>query len=168
MDRVYTTHEVALDELTSPACREFLAYWSAKRQADGAPLRKDFDPLIEKPHLVPSMAIYEVVDGGRDFRARLIGTRIVEIYAADMTGRLFSDLWARDDGGLALDILRRCTRNAEPIAAEGSYYWRGQEFVRWSALNAPVRLLGPAVEQLMVLVDYLVTDPVIARMARVR
>src|SRR5688500_4906557 len=63
--------EIVLSEITAADCREFLEYWASKRTGPGPPARRTLDPLIEKPYLAPCMFIYEVVDGGRDFRLRL-------------------------------------------------------------------------------------------------
>src|SRR5438270_6426357 len=49
--------EISLAEIETENCREFLDYWESKKKGSDPPLRRDFDPLIEKPHLVHNVFI---------------------------------------------------------------------------------------------------------------
>lgn len=69
--------------------RRLLAFWDARRGGRSMPERKDFDPLDMKPWLSRLMLI-EVIDGGRDFRYRLVGTDVTEKLGYEITGKLLS------------------------------------------------------------------------------
>jgi hypothetical protein len=70
------------DPILGPA----LAYWQRIRAGRTMPLKRDLDPVDVPPKLLPHLQIIEVVDGGRRFRYRLIGTSLVETYGKDYTG----------------------------------------------------------------------------------
>src|SRR6185437_105432 len=69
---------------------DLLGYWDHKRSGRIGPRRAEIDPAEIRPHL-PHLVMTDVIDGGNDFRFRLIGTRIVEGLGHDNTGRRFSE-----------------------------------------------------------------------------
>jgi hypothetical protein len=72
-------------------CRAFAAYWSSlPRAAAGAPRRRDFDPCA-LPSLLPHMLIHDLTEPGES-RLRLVGTRIVDRFGFDPTGRSYLSL----------------------------------------------------------------------------
>ncbi|EWY36161.1 hypothetical protein N825_29815 [Skermanella stibiiresistens SB22] len=141
--------EIALSEITAADGWEFLDYWASKKTGPGPPARRTLDPLIEKPHLVPCMYIYEVVDAGRDFRLRLVGTQVTALFGSDPTGRCMSEIWASSEIEANLQLMRKCMGTGEPVAAEGSYHWRGRAFIEWQCVITPLRLDGPQVGQFL-------------------
>jgi len=55
---------------------EALAYWSAARSAGGAvPPFGAFNPC-DVPHLLANVVLYDVLEGPRDFRYRLVGGEV--------------------------------------------------------------------------------------------
>lgn len=75
----------------SPSIVESLGYWLKKRGAAPLPARAALDPLLEVPHLAPSMVIAERLAGGDNLRYRLIGTEIVAHRGVDLTGRMVDE-----------------------------------------------------------------------------
>jgi hypothetical protein len=71
---------------------EFLVYWNAKRGARPFPSRKDIAPReIEK--LLPWINMYDILDGGKEFRVRLIGTALSDaLGGGDYNGKPVSEL----------------------------------------------------------------------------
>ncbi len=65
-------------ELKSSVLRQLYDYWLAKRRGRGAPGRADINPS-EIRALLPAILLLDVVDGGRDFEVRLVGSGIVRI-----------------------------------------------------------------------------------------
>ncbi|EWY35961.1 hypothetical protein N825_32185 [Skermanella stibiiresistens SB22] len=141
--------EIALSEIIADDGREFLDYWASKRAGARPPARRTLDPLIEKPHLAPCMYIHEVIDEGRDFRLRLVGTQVTALFGGDPTGRCMSEIWARSEVEANLQLMRKCMGTGEPVAADGSYHWRGRAFIEWQCVITPLRLDGPQVEQFL-------------------
>lgn len=60
--------------------------WSRKASGKRLPAREDFDATELRPWLGQLMLL-DVVDDGRDFRYRLHGTNLVELFGGDLTGR---------------------------------------------------------------------------------
>ena len=65
--------------------------WDEKRAGRAMPARADFDPAEMKPWL-GRLALLDVLPGPpMDFRYRLCGTRTVEEYGVDLTGKRFTE-----------------------------------------------------------------------------
>ena len=62
------------------------------------PRRADIDPLELKTHL-GSLVLVEVIEGPGRFRYRLVGTRVVEAYGRDSTGKTIEEVFAGTDPG---------------------------------------------------------------------
>ncbi len=84
------------DIADNPRFQDLLAYWQKKRGDRALPLRKDIDPLELQPHL-GSLVIIECLPGLADFRYRLIGTKVVEAYGRDSTGKTVRELYETTD-----------------------------------------------------------------------
>lgn len=68
-------------------------YWQAKRGSRAMPARNDISPAQLKTQL-PHILIADVVDGGADFRYRLVGTRLREFFRTEPSGNLMSEALA--------------------------------------------------------------------------
>lgn len=75
-----------------PLIDDLVAYWNRKRSGRIGPRRTEIDPTEMVAHL-PHIFMLDVIDGGKDFRFRLIGTRIVEGLGRDNTGRRVSEAY---------------------------------------------------------------------------
>src|ERR1700744_5611987 len=75
-----------------PAVLAFVRdYWQAKRGARVMPGRNDISPAQLKVQL-PQILLAHVVDGGDDFRYRLVGTRLLQFFQDEPSGRLMSEV----------------------------------------------------------------------------
>lgn len=77
-----------------PVLKETFDYWDARRGSRRMPRRADLDPLRDIPRLLRHIQLVEVVDGGRRFRLRVIGTRIVEALGTDGTGKCLDEIFS--------------------------------------------------------------------------
>jgi hypothetical protein len=75
----------------SPFSQSVFAYWNGKRGSRPMPARRDLDPL-EMRGFLPQVMLLDVLDGGRDFFCRVVGSDIRERIGFEMTGRLLSEL----------------------------------------------------------------------------
>jgi hypothetical protein len=73
-----------------PVLGSVLAFWVRKRGARSMPSKRDMDPMEIPPALLPNLQIIDVLDGGKSFRYRLVGTALVRAYGEDYTGK-YSD-----------------------------------------------------------------------------
>jgi hypothetical protein len=68
-----------------PVLSALWRYWDGKRAAGVMPRRRDLDPLLEVPKLLPHLLLVERIDGR--FRWRLAGSAVVEAYGQELSGR---------------------------------------------------------------------------------
>ncbi len=79
-----------LVDLTQPALKQLMSYWEALRARAAVPCQDQIDPL-DLRFALGYIMLLEVVDGGRDFRYRLYGSKISARTGFDMTGKLVSE-----------------------------------------------------------------------------
>ena len=91
-----------------------LEHWRQFNRQGARPTRRDFTPFSLKPWL-GNIDIYEVEDGGDEFRMRLNGTRVVAITGEDWKGKTARDI-DRRFGRTLHDELRRVHRSKQPLA----------------------------------------------------
>jgi hypothetical protein len=84
-----------LSQLTLAPARELLSHWRRLCPPGGLPLRTNVC-LPDIPHLVGNLISHEPVDGGADWRIRLIGSAVTGRYGFDATGMLISEIFGRE------------------------------------------------------------------------
>jgi hypothetical protein len=107
-----------------PLIKQLVAYWEKKRGMRLAPCRADVDPVELRMHL-PNIFMVDVLDGGVDFRYRLIGTAIVAGLGRDSTGKRLSELY-RDRPKVLARLLERfnlVVTQRRPVFTRGQVYW---------------------------------------------
>jgi hypothetical protein len=115
-------------------------YWLAKRGTYEIPRRADIVPSQLKPYL-PNVLLADVVDGGRDFRYRLVGSHLHRSFAGNPTGKLMSEAlmpFGPETVRITIDVYASVVRKRLPVTirAAGSYY--AQDFKTVDALLAPL------------------------------
>ena len=65
--------------------RELVSYWLRIHPGDGLPGRQNFDP-VDVPRLLPHLLLTDVHGPPYRFRARVVGTAVVEAIGKDFTG----------------------------------------------------------------------------------
>jgi hypothetical protein len=78
------------DTVEHPDLRALLALWNHKRGERRMPVRNDFTPRDMKAYL-RRIHLYDVVENGRDFRIRVLGTSLTIGLGQDPTGKLMSE-----------------------------------------------------------------------------
>jgi len=125
------------DEPGAPLLKELFAYWDRKRGSRRAPRRADIDPTEIPAHL-PFIHLVDVLDGGADFRFRVVGTAITAGMGRDSTGKRFSEVYG-DDPRVLDSIIARFTvvvQEKRPTFTVGKIWW--------SPLNKKRRYAGVA------------------------
>jgi hypothetical protein len=77
-------------DLSDPRLQALYDYWDGKRGGRAMPARPDLDPLEMRDWLGHLVLIDVTAEGG--FRYRLYGTKLVDSFGIDMTGRSVDDL----------------------------------------------------------------------------
>ncbi|SDD52586.1 PAS domain-containing protein [Kordiimonas lacus] len=83
---------VILTQLSKPQSqftRELYDLWKELKGEQEMPSKSDFKPERMKAYL-PNLYIVDIIDGGADYRLRLIGTALTQMVGRDMTGHLIS------------------------------------------------------------------------------
>ena len=87
-------HRIRLEELSDPATIQAVAYWDVLRGNRRFPSRQALSIRRMAPFL-RHLALIEVLDGGADYRFRLVGDAHVEARGADFTGQTVIEISAR-------------------------------------------------------------------------
>lgn len=102
-----------------PKLRALLDYWRSKSEAHAVPPRSAIDPA-EIPQLLPNVMLWEVLDGGRDFRVRLAGTLVEAVHGGPLTERLASELHGSSHLAEAPAHMAEVLARGEPDFASGT------------------------------------------------
>ncbi len=87
-------HRITLKELSDPATIQAVAYWDALRSSRQFPSRQALSIRRMAPFL-RHVALIEVLDGGGDYRFRLVGDAHVEARGADFSGETIREIAVR-------------------------------------------------------------------------
>ena len=127
--------------------RGLWAHWNAARRGGDLPGRATIDPLALRPWL-GRLLLMDVIDNGRDFRYRLHGTALVELFGADLTGTLVSALPVADVDRLLAEGRAAVARRDYVYIEEAAVAER--RYAAISKLILPLATTGSAVDMLMV------------------
>ena len=121
-----------------PLVRQFGDLWRAKCRGSRPPGRSDFE--IEE--LVPwfgHVIIMDVIDGGQDFRYRMIGTRITEFLDRDYTGKRVSECEYGEGRAKVVDTFRRPIIAQAPVHRSGHVIWAADKtWRRYDSVHCPL------------------------------
>jgi hypothetical protein len=136
--------------IKEPLLNAVREYWRSKCAGRRMPRRADLD-VLEMRAFMGSMFLFDVIDGGRDFRFRLIGTHLVEKFGRDSTGKTFNEVYSGGDPG-AVNWLRgvyeRVATEAVPIWSRAPLDQVGRDFVVSTAIHLPLSADGATVNMI--------------------
>ena len=144
--------EQALDALpasASPSLYSLLRFWSDAAHGADAPCRDRLDAFTLRPWL-GHISIYEMIDGGRDFRIRLEGTAIVAITGEDWTGKRASEVDAKYGSQIAA-FMRDVVRTCQPMVHTMRVFQNEVEFITRLLLPVRSRQGGPVDQVFLVI-----------------
>jgi hypothetical protein len=117
------------DDLADPALAAILQVWEQKRGDRAMARRRDIDPADLPRSLLPHVQITDVVDGGRRFRCRLVGTAIANAIGMDTTGRYVDETLTGDrQAVVAQPYMTVCERKRPTFTRHKYLTSRGTEF----------------------------------------
>lgn len=91
VDVSYDSPRPATPERWHPTLRTLLHYVRSIAPAGRLPGRQHFDPLAI-PHVLPHLVLLDVQREPLRYRYRLVGTKEVELYGQDPTGRWYDEV----------------------------------------------------------------------------
>jgi hypothetical protein len=127
------------------------AYWDAKRGARAMPRRADIDPVELRPHL-PYLGLVDVLDDGRDFRFRLLGTEFARLFGRDSTGKTLTEVYGAgcpEVLGWMTASYAEVVRTRRPVLRLGSMRAVQKDFIRCDSLLLPLSEDGARASMIM-------------------
>lgn len=138
----------------NPELAALAGYWEAKRGGNALPRRADLDPPMELRNLLGCLAISELLMPGPRVRYRLVGTRIVEVFGRDGTGKRYDELYDPPVLAVLYDILRIIECRRRPIYFRAGLSPIGRPTTRLDAVVLPLSRDGEALELLLTAVSF--------------
>ena len=115
-------------------------YWASKCRGARLPSREQIRPAEIKAWL-PHILLVDVLEGGADFRYRVVGTRIMQDFTTSPTGRRMSDVIAPFGAPAVnetLRVYRGVVEGRAPLQMRGSGAWYAQGAKTFDAVLAPL------------------------------
>jgi hypothetical protein len=131
-----------------PLVRRLAGLWEAKRGSRPLPLREDF-PFEELVPWFGHVLIMDVIDGGRDFRYRMIGTTITQFLDRDYSGRLVSECeYGEGDARRRIEeTFRQPVIDGRPVFRSGHVVWVADKTWRtYDSVHCPLSRDGAAAD----------------------
>jgi hypothetical protein len=145
--------EGLLARIQHPILKRMVTHWNQKRGARAWPSRDDFDPL-DFWYAVGYVSLIDVRSsetGRRRYFFRLDGTRQVDLFGVDFTGKFLDQVYDAASLPLAEASYGAAVEQGEP-----HYYVRQVEFhgrpIQYEIVILPLSRSGGAVDMLMTVV----------------
>jgi|GEM_PF-833278 len=127
-----------VERSSNPMVASFAALWEAKRGDAEMPDRDDF-PIEELAAWFGHIIIMDVLEGGADFRYRLIGTAITRFLNRDYTGRTILGSDYSGARGKVFDTFHRPVATGGPVYREGHVAWAVDKTWRtYQSVHCPI------------------------------
>lgn len=131
------------------AHEELFAYWSSLRADSPVPPREKLDPADMK-RLLPTVSLTEVLQGdGLDYRVRLAGTGLYNVYGREITGLRLSQIYNTAAADYWRAELGRVVRDRKPGVGVHSLSWRGASHLSIIWIRLPLAMNGPDVDLIL-------------------
>lgn len=124
-----------------------LAFWQ-RLVPSGLPGRQHLDPIAIGPALLPYVFLADVLDGGQQFRWRLIGTHIVSHAGADDTGKELSATVAPGTRDTIIGHYRQVARDRQPLCHRSEFVGQDGRVYRYDRLLLPMAADGVTVDMI--------------------
>ncbi|ODT89285.1 PAS domain-containing protein [Phenylobacterium sp. SCN 70-31] len=139
-------------QLAAPAAairahEELFAYWNALRADASAPPRRRVDPRRIK-RLLPTVSLIDVLPGG-DYRMRLAGTGLYNVYGGEITGRRLGEVYNTAAADYWRAELGRVVRDRRPGAGVHNLAWKGASHLSLIWLRLPLASQGDEVDMIL-------------------
>nr|WP_242468747.1 PAS domain-containing protein [Rhodovibrio salinarum] len=121
----------------SPRLNVFYRFWRSLTPEGTVPPYRAFDVVKVPRELLPHLVLLDVLDGGRDFRYRVVGTDVVQAVGRDFTGDALSKFISRHEPDGMADGYRRVATQLVPDLYHGTLESVGKEFISYERLALP-------------------------------
>ncbi|MEP2828741.1 PAS domain-containing protein [Parvibaculum sp.] len=132
--------------------REMLAYWEGKRDGRAFPARADVSPADIVSHL-PSIFLVDAAPpalGLADFRVRLMGTALNDLFARDFTGRALEGEMQEKSAAAVAKLFGIVCQLRRPLRLHGvAVFAKAQPLTPVEAVLMPLTTGSGAVDMVM-------------------
>jgi hypothetical protein len=134
--------------IRSEALRQLYRYGDDRQAGRAMPARAAIDPL-DIPRLLPSLLLFDVEPGTERMKARLVGTRIADMYGLDYTGRYLDEIDFGERRAAILHDYTTCLRSRQVYVSEHSFWTIPGATFRVERLILPLSEDGETVSMLL-------------------
>lgn len=128
--------------------RELYDYWRACAQSRPMPSRFDIDP-VAIPHLLPGLSLIDVRTDLESLQYRLAGTRVGDIYGAEITGRAVFEIGFQHKRDYWRSVYRQVVIDQMPMQGALRGPAAGREHLLMLWLRLPLSGLTENVERIL-------------------
>ena len=129
------------------AHEELFAYWSSLRADAPVPPRRRLDPGDIK-RLLPTVSLIEVLPDA-DYRVRLAGTGLYNVYGREITGRRLGEVYNSTAADYWRDELGRVVKSRKPGAGVHNLAWKGASHLSLIWIRLPLATKGDEVDMIL-------------------
>jgi len=122
--------------MTNSMVNEALSYWGRIGGDTRTPRREAFDPC-HIPKLLPHVIFMDVIDGGQDFRFRVIGDVVRSFFFENYTGRRMRELPHIEPDGPLIRNFREAVRSGRPVRRPVEYVGPQTQFRKFDEVILP-------------------------------
>ena len=131
------------------AHEELFAYWRSLCEDQPAPPRAKVDPAHMK-RLLPTVSLIETPrTAGQDYRVRLAGTGLYNVYGREITGRSFSEVYNSAAADYWRAELDKVVADRKPQVGVHSLSWRGASHLSIVWIRLPLATEGEGVGMIL-------------------
>lgn len=131
------------------AHEELFAYWRSLRHDAPVPPRRRLDPNDMK-RLLPTVSLIEVAAGEpNDYRVRLAGTGLYNVYGREITGRRLSEIYNTAAADYWRAELGRVVKDRRPGVGVHNLAWRGASHLSLIWIRLPLVTQGSEVDMIL-------------------
>lgn len=129
-----------------PRLITFYRYWDEARGGKRMPARSDVDPLDIPQELLPNLFLVEVVDGGRRFKFRLVGSESTIAAGRSLTGFHVDEINPNKAyGDYVTNLYRRVLTRKRPVLSVSNFGLPDQEHRMTQRIMCPLSPDGEVV-----------------------
>ena len=138
-----------LDDASS-VVRDGYMLWLEMKGERTWPARRDLDPLLVPPRLLPHMLMIDIDDGEpRRFRWRLLGTHITTVMQRDSTGQYFDEIYTPDEYAEVTAGPKGVLRSQLPCYTVTRAPDTRRSFIRLESVDMPFSLKGDRMDMIL-------------------
>lgn len=145
---------VTEQEVTSQLVLSFSRFWRERCNGATVPDREHFTAETLLPW-IGHVQIVEVIDHGRDFFHRIVGTEIATVIGRDLSRKYVSESAYKIGAEAMLARYREAKDRREVTFRKGAMIWAlNNSWVAFESVTVPVGCGGEQVDQLITVIDY--------------